>query len=178
MIEPAPALTMTSPKTWQPKTTPLMFTVLQKSYGIGLEPGQLAAPTGLKIATLAIVMEKGLHYLPHGALRASLIAIVLGVVLELLLAFKKRDAQGNLVNRFWWVPIPSAFGFALILPGALNLGTAFGSMISALWRKFSPKEGGSFDLYAAPLASGLVAGEAIIGAILVPMLALLLELFR
>jgi hypothetical protein len=40
--------------------TPWVFDILQRTYGIGLNPGQLSAPTGLKIATLAIVMEKGL----------------------------------------------------------------------------------------------------------------------
>jgi hypothetical protein len=40
--------------------TPFMFDMLERIYGIGLNPGQLSDPTGLKIATLAIVMEKGL----------------------------------------------------------------------------------------------------------------------
>ena len=158
--------------------TPLMFSMLQKTYGIGLNPGQLSAPTGLKIATLAIVMEKGLHYLPRGALTASIIAIAIGVLFELLLAVKKKNAKGEDVSRFWMVPIPAALGFALILPATLNIGMAIGSVISAVWQKFAPEENGSFALYAAPLASGLVAGEAMVGSILLPALAMLLELFN
>ena len=158
--------------------TPLMFGMLQKTYGIGLNPGQLSAPTGLKIATLAIVMEKGLAYLPRGALTASIIAIVIGVLFELLLAFKKKNAKGEDVSRFWWIPIPAALGFALILPATLNIGMAIGSVISAVWHKFAPEEDGSFALYAAPLASGLVAGEAMVGSILLPALAMLMELFN
>ncbi len=158
--------------------TPFMFTMLEKTYGIGLNPGQLAAPTGLKIATLAIVMEKGLSYLPHGALTASAVAIIIGILCEVLLAFKKTDEKGHEVSRFWFVPIPAAVGFALILPASLNIGTAIGSVISAVWNKFSPDEGGSFDLYATPLASGLVAGEAIIGSILMPALAAAMQFFN
>jgi uncharacterized oligopeptide transporter (OPT) family protein len=158
--------------------TPFMFNLLQHTYGIGLNPGQLSAPTGLKIATLAIVMEKGLSYMPHGALQASIIAIAIGVLFELLLAFKKRDDKGNEVSRFWLVPIPAALGFALILPATLNIGMAFGSVISAVWHRFSPGEGKSFDLYATPLASGLVAGEAMVGSILLPALATLMELVK
>ncbi len=158
--------------------TPFMFTMLEKTYGIGLNPGQLAAPTGLKIATLAIVMEKGLSYLPHGALTASAAAIVIGVLCEVLLAFKKTNEKGHEVSRFWFVPIPAAVGFALILPASLNIGTAIGSVISAVWNKFSPDEGGSFDLYATPLASGLVAGEAIVGSILMPALAAAMQFFN
>ncbi|PIU17778.1 MAG: hypothetical protein COT18_12195 [Elusimicrobia bacterium CG08_land_8_20_14_0_20_59_10] len=158
--------------------TPFMFNMLERTYGIGLEPGQLAAPTGLKIATLAIVMEKGLSFLPHGALQASIIAVFIGVFFELLLAFKKTNEQGHEVSRFWMVPIPAALGFALILPGSLNIGIAIGSVISAVWRQFSLGEGGAYEHYAAPLASGLIAGEAMVGSIMMPALAVLMQLFN
>lgn len=158
--------------------TPLVFNVLERTYGIGLNPGQLAAPTGLKIATLAIVMEKGLGYLPHGALTASVVALCLGVAFELLLAWRRTDAQGHEKSVLWFVPIPAALGFAMILPPTLNIGIAIGSVASAIWRKFSPSEGGSYALFGAPMASGLVAGEAMVGSILLPALAMLLEVLR
>ncbi|MBF0362054.1 MAG: OPT/YSL family transporter [Oligoflexia bacterium] len=158
--------------------TPLVFSMLQHTYGIGLNPGQLSAPTGLKIATLAIVMEQGLGYLPRGALTASIIAIVIGILFELLLAVKKRDSHGNEVSRFWWVPIPAALGFALILPASLNIAMAIGSVISAVWRKLSTLKEGSYEMFAVPIASGLVAGEAIVGSILLPAIAMFLELLR
>ncbi len=155
--------------------TPFVFNILEKTYGIGLNPGQLSAPTGLKIATLAMVMERGLDYLPHGALNASIIAIVIGIVFELLLSIRKKDAEGNEVSKFWFIPIPSALGFALILPASLNIGTAVGSVISAVWRKFQPGKDGTYELYAAPMASGLIAGEAMVGSILLPALAMLID---
>lgn len=158
--------------------TPIMFNMLEKTYGIGLNPGQLAAPTGLKIATLAIVMEKGLSYLPHGALQASVIAVFIGVLFELLLSFKKTSPEGHETSRFWFIPIPAALGFALILPASLNIGIAIGSVISAVWNRFSPGEHGSYGLYAAPLASGLVAGEAMVGSILLPALAAVMQFFN
>lgn len=155
--------------------TPLVFNMLQHTYGIGLNPGQLSAPTGLKIATLAIVMERGLGYLPYGALAASKVGIVLGVALELLLAVRKPAGEGS---RFWFVPIPAALGFALILPPSLNIALALGSVIAAVWRRAAPEPEGSFERYAAPLASGMIAGEAVVGSILMPALAMLLELLR
>lgn len=158
--------------------TPIMFSMLEKTYGIGLEPGQLAAPTGLKIATLAMVMEKGLSYLPHGALQASIIAIFVGVFFEMLLAFKKTSQEGHETSRFWMVPIPAALGFALILPASLNIGIALGSVISAVWHRFSPGEEGSYGLFAAPFASGLVAGEAMVGSILLPAMAAVMQFFN
>lgn len=147
--------------------TPLVFNVLQSTYGIGLEPGQLAAPTGLKIAALALVMEQGINYLPQGALFASVVGIFIGVIFELLLSTHRR--------RFGFIPIPAALGFALILPAQLNIAVAIGSVISAAWRHFSPEKDGTYELYAAPLASGFIAGEAIVGSILLPALALLVQ---
>jgi hypothetical protein len=161
--------------------TPVVFDILQRTYGIGLNPGQLSAPTGLKIATLAIVMERGLGYLPHGALTASKFGIVIGVLFELLLSVRKKTADGSDdhgESRFWFVPIPAARGFALILPPSLNIALALGAVIAAVWRKFAPGPQGSFEQYAAPLASGLIAGEAVVGSILMPATAMLLELIR
>jgi uncharacterized oligopeptide transporter (OPT) family protein len=155
--------------------TPVVFNVLQHTYGIGLNPGQLSAPTGLKIATLAIAMERGLGYLPHGALAASKVGIVLGVVFELLLAVHKKNGEGS---RFWFVPIPAALGFALILPPSLNIAIALGAVTAAVWRKAAPGADGGFERYAAPLASGLIAGEAVVGSILMPAVAMLLEVLR
>ncbi|MFO0629376.1 MAG: OPT/YSL family transporter [Polyangiales bacterium] len=155
--------------------TPIVFNVLQHTYGIGLNPGQLSAPTGLKIATLAIAMERGLGFLPHGALAASKVGIVLGVVFELLLAVHKKDGTGA---RFWFVPIPAALGFALILPPSLNIAIALGAVTAAVWRKAAPGDDGGFERYAAPVASGLIAGEAMVGSILMPAVAMLLEVLR
>ena len=165
---------------------PVAFNVLVASYGVGLEPGQLSAPTALKISSLAMIMEKGLGALPPGALTASLWAAGLGVVMELALMAKRRNADGSLYlnedgnseARFGWVPVPSALGFALILPPSLSLSLALGSVLSAAWRRLAPSPAGSFATYAAPIASGGVAGEAIAGGVLIPALALLVGAVR
>lgn len=165
---------------------PIIFNLMESTYGIGTDPGQLSAPTGLKIASLAMVMEKGAAALPHGALIASLIAIAIGIGLELLLAMRRHDQEGKLVHdehgnevaRFPWLLIPSAFGFALILPPALTIAMALGSVISAAWKNFSPGLTGSFGLFGRPLAAGLIAGEAMVGAILIPVLGIILELLK
>jgi uncharacterized oligopeptide transporter (OPT) family protein len=94
------------------------------------------------------------------------------------LAMHKKNEKGELVARFWFVPIPAAFGFALILPPSLNIALALGSVIAAVWGKFAPGREGSFEKYAPSLASGLIAGEAMVGSILLPATAILLELIR
>ncbi len=165
---------------------PVVFDLLQRTYGIGLEDGQLSAPTALKISSLAVVMEKGADALPRGALVASIIAAALGIGLELLLAMRKRNADGEIDvdedgrarQMFWWLPIPSAFGFALILPPSLSLATALGSVIAAGWHRFSREREGAYELYCAPIGAGLIAGEAVVGGILLPVVGVLLELLK
>lgn len=162
--------------------------MLISHYGFGGDNG-LAAPTGLKIASLAMVMEQGIAALPRGALTASIIAAALGIVLELLTMVRvpvpasepneqHANAPARTRQRFWWVPIPSVVGFAFILPPGLTIPMAFGSVIAAVWRRFSPSPNGSFTAYVAPMAGGFIAGEAIIAAVLLPILGTIMELLK
>ena len=59
------------------------------SYGIGLETGQLSAPTALKIAAMAIVMEQGASALPHGAVQASIVGAVIGIAFVAMIEWIK-----------------------------------------------------------------------------------------
>lgn len=145
---------------------PIMYNVLVGTYGIGLEEGQLSAPTALKIAALAIVMEKGISALPHGALTASIIGAVIGILFEVLLSLRKKNGA----QRFPWIPVLSALGFALILPPSLSIGTAIGCVLAAAWREFSPGKDGSFGRLNLALGAGLMAGEAIVASIVMPAL--------
>ncbi len=152
-----------------------VFNLLQKTYGIGTQAGQLSAPTALKIASLAIVMEKGKEALPHGALLAAIIAAVIGIALELLMASRIVGPDGKSRQRFGWVPVPSALGFALILPPPLTIALAIGSVASAGWKKLAPTTGGSHELYCPPIGAGLVAGDAVVAGVLLPLAAVIFE---
>ena len=148
----------------------IMYPLLLGSYGIGGDDG-LSAPTGLKLANMAVLLKKGAEAFPPGALTATAIAAVLGVVFEFLRALKsdKKDPKtGRLKYKFPWVPSASALGFGLILPPELNIMLAAGAVFSWAWRKKNPE---SFERYFQAVAAGLVAGEALIGGLLLPILA-------
>lgn len=161
---------------------PIIFNILERTYGIGLEPGQLAAPTGLKIAALAMVMESGLSSLPPGAMAASIVAVLVGIAFEALLFIPATGKEGS---RFWWIPIPAALGFALILPPILTIATAVGSVIAAVWKAFSKRSTdtgagtskGTYEQFAHPIAAGLIAGEIIVASLLLPVLFIFVEYF-
>jgi hypothetical protein len=106
--------------------TPIVFNVLQHTYGIGLEPGAALGADGAEDRHARHRDGAGLGYLPHGALAASKVGIVLGVLFELLCSRCRKNADGHEGSRFWFVPIPAALGFALILPPSLNIAIALG----------------------------------------------------
>jgi uncharacterized oligopeptide transporter (OPT) family protein len=133
----------------------IMYPLLIARYGLGGDG--LVAPTGLKLANMAVLLSKGISAFPQGALTATAIAAFLGVVLTLLeTRYKIR-----------WLPSAAGLGFALILPGLLNIPVAIGALFGWLWQKLSPE---SYAQHHITLASGLIGGEALIAGLLLPAL--------
>jgi uncharacterized oligopeptide transporter (OPT) family protein len=67
-----------------------------------------------------------------------------------------------------WIPSVAAFGFALILPGDLNISIAAGGIAGWVWMKLARE---SYDRYAITVASGMIAGEALLAGLILPALA-------
>ncbi|MFO0565502.1 MAG: OPT/YSL family transporter [Polyangiaceae bacterium] len=133
----------------------IMYPILIRRYGLGGDG--LAAPTGLKLANMAVLMTKGLSAFPKGAMTWTVIAAVVGVVVTLL-----KDVKG-----LRWMPSIAGFGFALILPGTLNIPIAIGAIAGWVWHKLSPE---SHERHSVTLASGFIGGEALIAGLLLPAL--------
>jgi uncharacterized oligopeptide transporter (OPT) family protein len=133
----------------------IMYPILIGHYGLGGDG--LAAPTGLKLANMAVLMSKGYSAFPPGALLWTVIASVAGVAIAL-----GKDKLG------WrWLPSAGGFGFALILPGTLNIPIGVGSIIGWIWQKYAP---GSYERNYVTVASGFIGGEALIAGLLLPIL--------
>jgi uncharacterized oligopeptide transporter (OPT) family protein len=133
-----------------------MYPLLVSHYGLGTDG--LTAPTGLKMANMAVLLTKGFTALPGGALVAAGVAALAGVALALF------EGRG----RFRYLPSAAALGFGLILPGLLTLPIAIGGVLAWIWQRRSPE---SFAKYRFTLAAGLVAGDAIVSGVVVPVLA-------
>ncbi len=132
----------------------IMYPILTNRYKLGED---LVAPTGLKLSNMAVLMSKGIAAFPPDALLWTVIAGIAGVLLVLL--------------RHWtgWGFVPSAagFGFALILPGTLNMAVGAGAVLGWIWSKMSPQ---SYERHYVTVASGLIGGEAIIAGLILPVL--------
>ena len=139
----------------------IMFPLLVHKYGIG-GSGQLSAPTGLKLANVAVLINQGIEAFPRGALQASVIAIVLGVIIEFLREIRLKDK-----SIFFWLPNAAALGFGLILPPSISIMMGLGAIFAYLWSRYAKE---SFDRYRTTVAAGLVVGEAVIAGLVLPVL--------
>lgn len=133
----------------------IMYPLLIRHYGLG--GNGLAAPTGLKLANMAVLMSKGISAFPPGALLWTVIAAMAGVVMTVA-----KDKTG------WpWIPSAAGFGFALILPGTLNIPIAFGAVVAWIWSKTRPE---SYERSCITVASGFIGGEALVAGLILPIL--------
>jgi uncharacterized oligopeptide transporter (OPT) family protein len=135
--------------------TPLLLT----SYGLG--PDGLSAPTGLKLASMAMLLANGLSSLPQHALQVTIIFVVIGVAI----AFIQNNYRGRCACL---IPSAAGFGVALILPGEVTMSIAAGGIAGWIWMRCSRR---TYNRYSITAASGLIAGEAMVGGIIVPALS-------
>jgi len=130
--------------------TAVVYPVLRNKFGIG--PEGLSSPISVKWAGFAELLTKGLNALPPGCLVGLAIGIMVGIALTLL---AERWAE--------LVPSPSAIGIGMLIPASVLMTFVLGGMGQLAWSRISP---GSEEEYRIPLASGLIAGEALLAVVL------------
>jgi len=135
-----------------------MYPLLRDTYGIVGEHAGLTSPISRKWAGFAEILSRGVSALPPGAMTALVIGSILGVVFTVLEMRKHK-----------WVPSPTAVGIGMLVPAAVIIVMFLGGLADRMWRNADRR---SNELYMTPLASGLIAGEAII-AVIIPLLVVL-----
>jgi len=115
---------------------------------------------------VARALTGGLNSLPPSVLYAILVGAAVGLLLPLLeKAFPK--ARG-------YLPSATGLGLGWVVPFSVTLSFAIGAILVSVWRRISPD---TQETYSIPVASGLIAGESMIKAILA-MLATAVGLMR
>jgi putative OPT family oligopeptide transporter len=130
--------------------TAIVYPVLRNKFGIG--PQGLSAPISVKWAGFAELLTKGFDALPRGCLVGLLIGIAAGILLTLL---TEKFGEN--------IPSPSAIGIGMLLPASVLMTFILGGVGQLVWSKVSPQ---TEKNYRVPLASGLIAGEAILAVVL------------
>ncbi len=111
------------------------------------------APSCLVWAKVSETFADGIGALDPLAQKGILIGAVLGIALALMEKFAPKKAKP-------FVPSPSGLGIAMVVPGsnglAMFLGGALAEIMRRNWRRIA-------DLFVTPIASGLIAGESLMG---------------
>jgi len=129
-----------------------VYPLLRATYGIGGDHG-LQSPISQKWAGFAQLLSKGVAGLPPGAITALVVAVILGVILSVLESTRFKD----------WTPSPSGLGIGMLVPGSAVVTMFLGAVVERVWGRIAPK---SHARHLTPLASGFIAGEAIVAVVL------------
>jgi uncharacterized oligopeptide transporter (OPT) family protein len=132
----------------------ISYPAFRDLYGVGGDNG-LSAPGSVRISGFAEVLSEGFSKLPPGAPQFLLIGALIGILITLLeIKWKK------------YVPSATGLGIGMMVPGNVVLTMVLGGLLMSMWSKVNKKQA---DALGMPLASGLIAGEAL-AAIVVPLI--------
>jgi len=131
----------------------IMYPLFVESFGLGGEHG-LSSPISRRWVGFATILSQGFSALHPSALYALAIGAALGVLFTVL---EQKRSWRN------FVPSPTGVGIGMLVPASAVATMLVGALIEWRWRKADPE---SSKNYAIPVASGLIAGEALVAVIL------------
>lgn len=104
---------------------------------------------------VADLLTQGVHLLPRSALVAIVVGALVGLALPLLehLFPKARP----------YLPSAMGLGLAWVIPFQNSLSFAIGAVVAAVWTRVHRASASTFNV---PVASGLVAGESLVAALI------------
>ncbi len=126
-------------------------TVLTGSPG---KPPQFAAPSAQQWKAVAEVFRLGIHNLHPMARQAIVVSAVAGVALAVVERFVPKARA--------WLPSASGLGLGMLLPFSTSLSFALGAIVAWVFARAKPA---AADRFVVPVASGVIAGESIVGVV-------------
>jgi uncharacterized oligopeptide transporter (OPT) family protein len=137
------------------------FVVQRNPERLGSE--SLPAPAAKVWAGVAELLVDGVEALPPGAFTAILVGAALGVVLTLLEEFSPPHVRK-------WLPSTTGLGIAGVIPAFNSIAMFLGALLAWAVAKFRPQ---TAEAYTVPVASGLIAGESLVGVGIILVIELL-----
>lgn len=128
-----------------------VYQLFTNAYELGSK--ELPAPAAQAWKAMAELLAKGLEQLPAKAGTAVAVAAAFGVLLPLLRRNEKLKP---------YVPSGMAMGIAFIIPAYYSLVMLYGLGVYYVWKWMKPD---SVDKYTFAVASGLIAGEGLMGIV-------------
>ena len=130
------------------------YPLYKSTYGIGGDHG-LSSPISIRIAGFADVLAQGFDALPKHSLEFLVIGAIVGILITL--------GESRWRN---YLPSPTGLGIGMMVPGSVVFTMVLGGVLYSMWQRSNPRSANKLGM---PLASGLIAGEAIM-AIVIPVL--------
>jgi uncharacterized oligopeptide transporter (OPT) family protein len=133
---------------------PMFYVLVPTAETLGTD--RFPAPAAQVWKSVAELLSKGLHQLHPTARWGMVIGLVIGVILPLLeLKFPKHKK---------WIPSASGLGLAFVIPFFNSLSIFEGAMLAWLYARWRAKDA---EKYVVPISSGIIAGESLMGVLVV-----------
>jgi len=127
-----------------------IYVLFDKAYTIG--EGDLPAPAAHAWKAMAELLSQGFEALPTNAEAAVVAGFLFGVAVPVLRKHVPLMAK--------WLPSGLAFGIAFIVPAYYSISMFIGMVIFQAWRRNNLSKA---DAFGFSIASGLIAGEGLMG---------------
>jgi OPT family oligopeptide transporter len=112
-------------------------------------------PSAQVWAAVAKLLANGLSALPPSAHIAIIIAGAIGIILTLLEQVYPEKTR--------FIPSALGLGVAMVIPANNSISIFIGGLAAYFFKKRAPQKAGTYTL---PIASGIIAGESLIGVLL------------
>jgi uncharacterized oligopeptide transporter (OPT) family protein len=137
---------------------PAWFLLVQKPEDLEL----FSLPAAQAWKAMADLLAQGPQNLQFGALPCIMIGAIVGMILPLLEKFFPKARK--------FLPSAMGLGLGFVVSFANSFSFTIGALIAWIWSKWNAKNAETFNV---PLASGFVAGESIVGALIAILMAVL-----
>ena len=133
---------------------PMFYVLVPTAETLGTD--RFPAPAAQVWKSVAELLSKGLHELHPTARWGMVIGIVIGLILPLLeLKFPKHKK---------WIPSASGLGLAFVIPFFNSLSIFEGALLAWMYARWREKQA---EKYVVPISSGIIAGESLMGVLVV-----------
>lgn len=129
----------------------IAYALFTKAHKLGSE--EVPAPAAFAWKAMAELLVEGFSALPPHATKAVAIAAAIGIIFPVLRRFDNIKS---------YIPSGLAMGIAFIVPAYNSLVMFYGLVIWLIWKRLWPA---AAEKYTFAVASGLIAGEGLIGMV-------------
>ena len=131
-----------------------VYALIARPEKIGKE---LAAPAAVAWASVARLLKDGVHNLPRYALSAIVVAAIVGALLAILDELAPKRLKP-------FVPSASGIGIAMVIDANDSIAIFFGALFAFLFLRLRKDLA---DRYTVSVSSGAIAGEGLMGIIVI-----------